>query len=1435
MFKFFTTIITTIVIVFTVLTSSVVAQTVPVDVKKLPTYLNSTNAGTEFYISVPPAYATFLLPTDGWSLYIACGTKTQVTVENEAAGTKRQFQTKPNDCIRVVLSGNEAQAYVNSTGGPNGHPPEQIYTGAGLRITSKAPIVVYLSVKIAYTSDALLAIPTSGWGREYVVNTYQAHNWTMPGSNLASMCTIMAAYDQTRVFFTLVGNGITQTMGGMRIGQTKQFLMNKGDVVAIASSVIVGSTLAGSRIVASKPVGVISGVQCADVPSDRPWCDHILEMELPVNTWGTTYHMTRNFNRNAGPFFQLFAKEPNTNVFVNGANIAYLGTKPQTTVADWGEYNQYGTNWFGANGNFVVSADKPISLTMFNQGQSLDNVVNDPYQIVYSPMEQYQKQVIFSTPGVGDGAGFSQNYVNVVYSLTENTNTMPDHLEWGEREGNEIKWMKFKDKWGSGASQVYPGLQDGKKWAVKNISLPGDGVYHIRSQEKFACYSYGMSSYDSYGFPTSVALFDLSSPDTVNPDPRWLQLCNGDVVGPQNNGDPATVTDYPDDIDIRSNLAFIWKDESNSFNYEFEYKEFVPGEDRSTTWSAYVPDKSKDGRLVLNFVDRRGNDTVIQIIYTSPGTELRPTLLDFGFLKTGQSNTMRFHIVNTSTGPKTVNRVEMKEGGQGFTFVNLQLPVTIPAGDSVGVDVIFNATVDGQFKDSVGFDICDEMVYFTELRAGVGNPQILAGITPDLPCDAQFNQVTVNESTTRPVRISNPGNYPLTITGATGPTNPAFTTNLGTGEFTYPFVINPNESKNFIVTFTPTSTINYTDQIVFQADASTPDPVATLCGEGIQASLTVTGFDWGERRIDRPSAPRNYDKNSFIVLENKGTQGVVVSQLTSGDANFTVNPTSHPQYRAYPIAVGAGQQVTVPVAFSPKAIGPHTYTVTATSDIGDRSAQLDGIGVVPRVMITSPVDFGGTVVAQDPSTFVTQPVTITNTTFQYDDTLTITDLVPTVAGSVQEVITSPTDWVTTTQGFRYDKNQLFATPIVLLPGESRTFTAEFYSATPGAKQANLTTVSDGETEAISIWLGQVTQTLTSDIALTGASVGPICINSNGTMQATIRSTGQSPLNITNIRLATNPGNQFTITTPLPYPIIVQPQGTFTVDIAYAPTTVGTHVATLEVTSDAVTTPVASETVTGIAQSFARNFTVSGPPSPVEIGSSINASIRLDAGADISLADVKEVQFTLNYQDANGARILNTTDGGIVINPALTAEGWVLDNKSVQAADGIATFTLRSTGAASLNSVAGTEIATVQFLTTLDRAVQKVDLRLGAVAVGNTCVNLTTTNGEITLNPTCALSYRGVMGSGVNFALGNVNPNPVSTGTATIDFSVAYTAPTEIVIYNTQGQVVTRAVRQTLQPGHYTVSIPVDALSNGAYYYKMTSGAYTETKELIISK
>ncbi len=150
-----------------------------------------------------------------------------------------------------------------------------------------------------------------------------------------------------------------------------------------------------------------------------------------MSSWGNTYHLTKNFNRSAGPYFQVVAKEPNTTIYVNGIILDTLGVKNLTNVAEWKGYNFYGNVWSADKGNIVVNADKPISVTMFNQGQSLDNIPNDPFQTVCYPIEQYRNEIIFTTPGIGDGKGFKQNFVNIVYPINDN-NEIPDDLQWGE-------------------------------------------------------------------------------------------------------------------------------------------------------------------------------------------------------------------------------------------------------------------------------------------------------------------------------------------------------------------------------------------------------------------------------------------------------------------------------------------------------------------------------------------------------------------------------------------------------------------------------------------------------------------------------------------------------------------------------------------------------------------------------------------------------------------------------------------------------------------------------------------------------------------------------------------------------------------------------------------------------------------------------------------
>jgi hypothetical protein len=656
----------------TIFSMSEVDQTV----KKLPSYLNSSNAGSEFYLSIPCIFLESMMPNDGCFFYISSKYETTVTITNDAKGTQKVIKTKPNDIVKVQIDPNDLQAYPNANGSVEGHnASETVFPNQALHIVSNDPIVVYGCIKYSYTSDAFLAIPTSAWGQEYVVNTYRSHAWTKPGRNLASMTTIAAAYDDTKVIFTMNGDITTNTVGGLTTGQTKTFMLNKGDVVSIASGMMsIDGTLAGSKITSDKPIGVISGVQCADVPSDRPWCDYLLEMELPVSTWGTEYHVTKNFNRNAGPLIQVVAKEPNTTVSVNGEVVATLKEIPNTNLVEWVELNAKGELWNGSTGNVVVTADKPISVTMFNQGQSLDNIVNDPFQLICYPINQYRDEIIIATPGVGDGAGFSQNYLNIVYPV-DDQGEVPDDLLIGEMDGPNIRWTPLKTRYGKNNSQLFYGTQNGKKYAVKNISLAGDGVYHLKSNDGIGCYSYGMSSYDSYGMPSFVGLKDNAVMDDLAPDFIFGQNTDGSIGGTEKN-EYAEIRDKASTQNGYSNIGNVLVRSEYTSNYNVEVKPFVAGMDRSAYFKANVIDETKDAQLIISTFDKAGNDTTIVITYKALTTSVAEKASD-KFLKVYPSITNGGTItIELSQGADITSTVSLVGlGGKVIqTFDNL--PVT---------------------------------------------------------------------------------------------------------------------------------------------------------------------------------------------------------------------------------------------------------------------------------------------------------------------------------------------------------------------------------------------------------------------------------------------------------------------------------------------------------------------------------------------------------------------------------------------------------------------------------------------------------------------------------------------------------------------------------------------------------------------------------------
>jgi len=575
------------------------------EVPKVQSYIPNSNFGTEFYLSTLPYYF------NGWGMpkwYVCLSSEVETDVHIKHAYGNKNYTIKllPNKVMSLGLYSWEIEPYYpfNSK-----ESEEKVYINAAMHITSKDPICVFFRTDIGYNSDIYSVLPISNWGKEYIVNTYYANNEAMsfdPLYNFASSALILAGFDSTIVEFTMVGNNNSKTLSGVSFGDKRSFVMNKGDVLPIATSIVLNSTIAGSRIVANKPIGVLSGVQCADVPVDVAYCDNLLEMELPVNTWGKIFHITKHTNRNIGFLFQVVAKDTNTSLFINGQLLNVLEKNDTTQFVEWAEFNRLGNEF---EHNFVLTADKPISVTVFNQGSQLDSSIFKPFQLVLTPIEQYRNEIIGMSFN-NEYGGYSKNFLNVIYPLDSNL-VMPIDLLWGESNGDTIIWVPFKEKWGDSADYIFEGFQDGKKYASKFLTFKNETIYQIRSKKKIAAYSYGYH-YSAYGVPAFLGLRDLTVQDSLPPLFSFEQSADGTIRG-INGNEKAMITDLHHPLDSSSKLSMVYCHFSNTVNYDVQIDRFIPGDDASAYFTATVVDKSKDAQFVLTAIDRAGNDTTILV------------------------------------------------------------------------------------------------------------------------------------------------------------------------------------------------------------------------------------------------------------------------------------------------------------------------------------------------------------------------------------------------------------------------------------------------------------------------------------------------------------------------------------------------------------------------------------------------------------------------------------------------------------------------------------------------------------------------------------------------------------------------------------------------------------------------------------------------------
>lgn len=598
--------------------------------------------GTDFWLSVPPIGSLHgnTGGTPSLKLYITAPVVTRVVIKG--MDFRESIYTEPNKAVEVTVPQAAAQAYLRDLDPATpSHREDTILTGRAIHISSETPIAVHGAMRTPYSSDGFVALPTSALGKEYVADAYyDGLMIRMQGENTGpSIVTVTAPHENTVVTVRIGGNAKTATGNSRFAGATFSKTLNRGDVMAIDVSAP-GGTLSGTYIKANKPVSVLSGTMCADVPVGTFACDYLVESEMPIQAWGKNYHVVPITCRTTAPLVHVFAKDSNTSVSIDGATGPSLPEGPGGREGKgWLEIRTHSSPQQKA---VTLSAEKPIYVHQFNTGERDDNAgcAIDPFQMALMPVEQYQKEVLFSVPGTHGGMSFPNNYAILIYTPTQQ-GTIPDDLQIAALEGNTAPaWQSVAKAFGAHPGLALATQTDGRTFYAKTIKLSQPATYRIKADKSIGVYLYGHSQYDSYGFPASAALNNLQTGDTEAPGIPPLEIQPDGSVS-------SSVQDHPATAAQRSNLAAIYLQE-DSYNYTLSVDEFIPGSTKDTRWEIFVTDKSKPARAALRFVDQSGNDTTAIIQHGGGSLPARLSSTSFGEVLVDSTAHLKAVVENTA-------------------------------------------------------------------------------------------------------------------------------------------------------------------------------------------------------------------------------------------------------------------------------------------------------------------------------------------------------------------------------------------------------------------------------------------------------------------------------------------------------------------------------------------------------------------------------------------------------------------------------------------------------------------------------------------------------------------------------------------------------------------------------------------------------------------
>ena len=265
-------------------------------------------------------------------------------------------------------------------------------------------------------------------------------------------------------------------------GDTYSFILNRYDTLLVSASL----DLSGTQIISDKPLTVISGHQCGNVPIGKFGCDYLATHVPSTNTLGRQYLLAPLAGRTGGQLMKIVAVHSNT-VVKHSCNI----NSTTINLVDVANVFEFSTASYQS---CFLTSDKPVMIAELSFGYNVDGS-GDPSLMIVPPVEQYVTQADFMYI---DEQNFREQYATIL-TLAQDFNPLhfimdsqPILSEWSMILSDSISEVV-------GYSCHFP------------LSSGSHTIRYIGSTGKMAILVYGFQYGHGYAYNTGLAQHIWSS------------------------------------------------------------------------------------------------------------------------------------------------------------------------------------------------------------------------------------------------------------------------------------------------------------------------------------------------------------------------------------------------------------------------------------------------------------------------------------------------------------------------------------------------------------------------------------------------------------------------------------------------------------------------------------------------------------------------------------------------------------------------------------------------------------------------------------------------------------------------------------------------------------------------------------------------------------